>query len=63
MEFIFKGVRTDNNEAVVGYYYKINGVSYILPLSAETLSDNYRVYTESVKLTEETKLFIKELND
>jgi hypothetical protein len=60
IEFI--GKRVDNNQEVKGYYFQLHGCSYILPRDAETLTDFYRVYNDSIQPTEETKIFIRENN-
>lgn len=47
MRYLFRGKRTDNGEWVEGYFLKIDGISYILPLGLD-LKDIVEVDSETV---------------
>ena len=51
---VFIGKRIDTGQEIQGYYVKLNGACYILPLFAETFNDFNRVREDSIRPTDET---------
>lgn len=45
----FKAKRVDDNREIIGYPFLLSGVSYMMPINAESLNDIYRIYQNSIE--------------